>query len=97
MLMLASLCLFGVGFYFQFKRLQWTFYGKGKLDAHAKYGRLQREQPGSVAVSEAEFVKEFLKSKGPSVKRPLLLFGLGFLCLFASCTAPFFLAAMLHH
>ena len=54
MLVLASLCLFGVGFYFQFKRLQWTFYGKGKLDAHAEYGRLQREQPGSVAVSSKQ-------------------------------------------
>jgi len=84
LLYFISFCLFCYLFYYAFKIVFWHHYGKGEREAKAEFGRLQREQPDAVTVSEAEFVLDFL-GKGPSYGRAFKIFGVAVLVSVGSC------------
>jgi hypothetical protein len=84
LLYFISLGLFCYVIYYATKLTFWHTLGKGEREAKAEFGRLQREQPDAIKVSEAEFTLAFI-AKGPSYRRAFKIFGVAVLVSAVSC------------
>jgi len=66
LMILGGIGMFIYFFIYAVKYNSWKVFGGGERQAKAAYGKTMRESPGSIHVSEAEFVDDYVKTKGPS-------------------------------
>ena len=89
-ILLCLACLAGVIFMMvkMYQTNVWHHGGTGERQAHAEYGRIQREQPdcAEARLSEAEFVQQYVASRPGLARYLIVAILLLIIGLPASCT-----------